>query len=79
MNFTKTLPSDCEVRSIIKFLIAKNESGAEIHGRSCVVYSEEHRHCYEKTSYVSNYVFFISSHKWVDRGQTLQLKKLLCV
>ncbi len=34
---------------------------------------------HEKTSYVPNYVFFTLLHEWVDRGQTHQLEKLLCV
>ncbi len=42
MDFTKTLPSNCEVRSIIKYLTAKNKSGAEIHQRLWVVYGEGH-------------------------------------
>ncbi len=40
MDFTKTPPFDCEVRS--KFLTAENKFGAKIHKRLCVVYSEEH-------------------------------------
>ncbi len=32
--------------------------------------------CNEKTSYVSNCVFFILLHEWVDRGQKHQLEKL---
>ncbi len=27
-----------------------------------------HRHCHEKTSYVSNDTFFTLWHEWVDRG-----------
>ncbi len=42
MDFTKTPFSDCEVRSIIKFLTAENKSGAEIHKRLCAVYDEKH-------------------------------------
>ncbi len=42
MDFTKTPLSDCEVRNIIKFLTAKNKSGAEIHQKLRAVYSEEH-------------------------------------
>ncbi len=33
MDFTKTSPSKCKVRSIIKFLTVKNKSGAEIQRR----------------------------------------------
>ncbi len=33
MDFTQTPLSDCKVRSIIKFLIAKNKTGAVIHQR----------------------------------------------
>ncbi len=36
------------------------------------------RRRHEKT-YVSNDVFFTLLHEWVDRGQTHQLEKLLCV
>ncbi len=43
MDFKKTLPFDCEVRSIIKFLIAENKSGTKIHWRLCAVYGEEHK------------------------------------
>ncbi len=39
----------------------------------------EYRQCHEKTSYVSNYAFITSLHEWVDRRQTHQLEKLLCV
>ncbi len=42
MDFMESPSSDCEVRSIIKFLTAKNKSGAKIHRRLCVVYDEEH-------------------------------------
>ncbi len=41
MDFTKTPPSDYEVRNIIKFLTAENKSGAKIH-RRFAVYGEEH-------------------------------------
>ncbi len=41
--------------------------------------STTYRRCYEKTSYVSNYAFFTSLYKWVDRGQMHRLEKLLCV
>ncbi len=34
MDFTKTTHSNCEVRSIIKFLTTKNKSEAEIHRRT---------------------------------------------
>ncbi len=30
--------------------------------------------CHKKTSYVSNYAFFILLHKWVDRGKHITLK-----
>ncbi len=42
MDFMKTPPSDCKARSIIKFLTAKNKSGAKIRRRLWVVYDEEH-------------------------------------
>ncbi len=38
-----------------------------------------YRRCHEKTSYVSNYAFITLLHEWVNRGQMLQLEKLLCV
>ncbi len=41
------------------------------HWRTCC------RH--KKSSYVSNYMFFTLLHEWVDRGQTHQLEKLLCM
>ncbi len=41
MDFTKTPPYDCEVRNMIKFLTAKNKSGAKIHRRLRVVHGEE--------------------------------------
>ncbi len=31
---------------------------------------------HEKTSYVSNYMFFTLLHEWIDIGQTHQLEKL---
>ncbi len=37
-----------------------------------------YHHCHEKT-YVSNYVLIFLLHEWVNRGQKLQLEKLLCV
>ncbi len=42
MDFMKTTPSDCEVRSMIKFSTVINKSGAEIYRRLCIIYSEEH-------------------------------------
>ncbi len=41
MDFRQTPFSNCEVRNIIKYLTAKNKSGAEIHCQLCVMYSEE--------------------------------------
>ncbi len=35
-----------------------------------------YRRCHEKTSYVSNYVFFTLLHKWVDRGQMHHFEEL---
>ncbi len=34
------------------------------------------RRRHENTSYVSNYLFFILLHKWVDRGQMYRLENL---
>ncbi len=42
MDFKKTPLCNCERRSIIEFLTAKNKSEAEIHQRLWAVYSEEH-------------------------------------
>ncbi len=33
----------------------------------------------QKKTYVSNYAFVTLLHEWIDRGQTHQLEKLLCV
>ncbi len=35
-----------------------------------------YRRCHEKTSYMSNYVFFTLLHEWNDRGQTHRIEKL---
>ncbi len=41
MSSTDTIPSDCEVCSIIKFLSAKGVNGFKIHRRRlCVKYGE---------------------------------------
>ncbi len=42
MIFTKTPPSNCKVRSIIKFLTAENKSGAETQWQLYMVYGDEH-------------------------------------
>ncbi len=34
-----------------------------------------YRYCHEKTSYMSNYAFFILMHKWIDRGQIHHFEK----
>ncbi len=44
-----------------------------------ILFKISNRRCHEKTSYVSNYVFFTLLYEWVDKGQTHQLEKLLCV
>ncbi len=41
MNWKETLPSNCELQSVINFLTIENDFGAEIHRCLCAVYEEE--------------------------------------
>ncbi len=41
MNWKEISPSDCEVRTVVHFLIIENNSSAEIHHCSCNTYRKE--------------------------------------